>query len=490
MHSRLHSLLNQPEVVAVQDIARTRNTPVLLVGGSVRDALMGNDAPRDLDFSVQGDAVALGRAVANALKGDFYVMDAERGTARVLVSNDEARTASKEFTARYPTLTLDFAVCRGESWRDDLFARDFTINAIAVDLKTGDLLDSTGGLADVQARIIRATTDKSLADDPVRALRAIRLAHQFDMRIEPATLKHVKAVGADIVRPSAERVRDELFEIMNLSKAAPAIRRLDEVGLLAHIALEIEPMRTCEQSPPHNYTVLEHTWRVMEALDKEISDSTRRSELGNLQSEMTEGRTRASLFRFATLLHDCAKPDTRSVGEDGRIHFYGHEEIGAAKAAARARALRLSGDEVSMVRTFVRNHMRPNQMARDAARNSRPPTPRTLYRFFRDTGDCAPLLALFAIADCIGKRGESTQPDDCAPSKQIASLLIERYYTQFDKSVAPAPLITGKDVLDLGVPQGARIGEILEAIREAQMTGEIASRAQAMQMVERMVNDE
>jgi tRNA nucleotidyltransferase/poly(A) polymerase len=470
MDARLHRLLERPEVAIVRDLARNRSVPIILVGGAVRDALLDR-APHDFDFAVQGDAVGLGRAVANALSADFYVMDAERGTARVLM----------------PNTVLDFAVCRGVTWRDDLRARDFTLNAIAIDPMAEAVLDQTGGIADLAAGQIRVTSDHALADDPLRALRAVRLKFALDMTIEPKTLALVSAIGGDILRPSAERMRDEFFDILGLPNAAQATRMLDEVGLLTHVAPEIEPMRSQAQSAPHRFTVLEHTWQVMAALDAlvahvdlAITGSARQSIVEYLQSNLAGGRTVGSLMRFAALMHDCAKPDTFSVDAEGRMHFYTHERLGADMAAARARALKLSGDEVSWIRAFIVNHMRPNQMAR----MPQPPTPRTLARFFRDSGECAPLLALFAVADCWGKRGGDTNESDCRPSHQIAALLIQQYYTLFEKSVAPAPLLTGQELIALGVPQGPRIGAILRAVREAQMAGEIETHAQALALVD------
>jgi putative nucleotidyltransferase with HDIG domain len=471
MDDRLTRLLDRPEVGVVRAVAHAMRAPVLLVGGAVRDALLGRDEPRDLDFAVQGDATALARAVADALYAGVYVMDAERGTTRVLVPSREPGVGPH--TA--PALILDFAVCRGATWPDDLFARDFSINAIAVDLQNGQLVDDTGGQVDLSARVVRATSDHALTDDPVRGLRAVRLAFQLGMRIEPTTLSLVYAVGATILEPSAERVRDELVEILGLPDASKAIRLLDEVGMLGPILPEIEPMRGCEQSPPHHFTVIEHTYRVMEALDREMSNP-------GFDIEHVRFKTRdpRALLRLATLLHDCGKPMTRTVGADGRVRFFEHETVGAELAAARARALRLSGAEVSAVRMLVRIHMRPNQMAREMARTGQPPSLRTWHRFFREAGECAPLLAPFAIADCLGKRGDQTRPDDCDPSRRIAALLIKRYFERYEASVAPAALVTGRDVLELGVKPGPRIGAILEAVREAQMAGEVGRRDEAL----------
>jgi tRNA nucleotidyltransferase/poly(A) polymerase len=511
---RLSELLAREDVLLVCRLALARNLPALLVGGAVRDTLLGH-APHDFDFAVQGDAVALGRAVANALGASFYVMDAERGTARVIKQGLGARdqvlaldAQGSALSTQNSDLIYDFARCRGEGWREDQRDRDFSINAIGVDLVDLEIVDHTAGLNDLRAGVVRAASEDAIRNDPVRALRAVRLAHQFGMTIAPATLDRIRDAGDLLLQPSAERLRDALFEIFELPDATAAVMQLDALGLLARLFPEIEPMRAQAQTAPHRFTVLEHTWWVMRTIDKEIRDlglgigdwgfriedassvSNRQSEIENRQSSISHLQSpissfsRAALLRYAALLHDCAKPMTASTDADGRIHFYGHEGLGANVAAARSRALRLSGDEIAFVKTLIANHMRPNQMARMPA----PPTPRALVRFFRDAGNTAPLLALFAIADCVGKRGDATPDEDCAPSRRICALLLDRYNHQFAPSVAPQPLLTGRDLIEMGVAPGRRIGEILEAVREAQMAGEIHTRDEALTAAQLMLN--
>lgn len=475
----MSALLARDDVILVRRLALARNLPALLVGGAVRDALL-NHAPHDFDFAVQGDAVALARAVANAMGAAFYVMDAERGTARVIKHAPEDERQNPALTAQNPAFVYDFARCRGEGWREDQRDRDFSINAIGLDLVDLELVDHAGGLADLRAGVIRAASQDAIQNDPVRALRAVRLAHQFGMAIAPATLERIRDAGSLLLQPSVERLRDALFEIFELPNAAQAVIQLDALGLLAHLFPELEPMRAQPQTAPHRFNVLEHTWWVMRALDKEIEDSGQG--IPTLQTSITTFSC-AALLRFAALLHDCAKPMAASMDAEGRIHFYGHEGLGANVAAARARALRLSGDEIAFVKTLIANHMRPNQMARMPA----PPTPRALARFFRDAGDAAPLLALFAVADCVGKRGDATTDEDCAPSRRIAALLLERYYDRFAPDVAPQALLSGRDLIELGMTPGRRVGEILEAVREAQMAGEIHTRDEALVAAQSML---
>ncbi len=158
-------------------------------------------------------------------------------------------------------------------------------------------------------------------------------------------------------------------------------------------------------------------------------------------------------------------------------HFYSHPLIGAELATSRAGALRLSNEETRLLHVTILHHMRPNLLAREGDL-----TPRALYRLARDAGDCLPELALLCAADGMGKAGEQTKPEDRERRGKMASLLIEQYYTRFAADVAPPPLINGRDVLAIGIEPGSRVGRILEAVREAQMAGEVRSYDEAVQL--------
>ena len=462
-------------LAVVRAHAQARHTPIILIGGAVRDALLGKPL-HDLDIAVQGNAVGLARGVADALNGAFYIMDAERGTARVIL----------------PEIILDFSVCRGATWVEDIFARDFTMNAIGYDLDSAQLFDPAQGMQDLQARRVRSVSDHAISDDPVRALRAVRQAHQLQFEIEPATLALIQSITArTISQSSAERLRDELLAICELPRAAQAIQQLDTLGILRHIVPEIEAMRDCTQSLPHRFTVLQHTYWVLQRLDEVIAAGAAAfdaaqddvpalaAQLHRQLAQLTPNTTRIALLRLATLLHDCGKPATRGVDADGRIRFFDHERVGAMLAYERTAALKLSRDEIDQVNRTIRNHMRLNQFSRMPGT----PTLRALYRYVRAVGDCAPELTLFALADCYGKRGPNTSPDDCAASQRMATHLLALYYQRFDASIAPAPLLTGKDLLALGMSPGPTFGKLLGQLREAQMVGELSSTEQALAWV-------
>jgi tRNA nucleotidyltransferase/poly(A) polymerase len=495
----MQSLLNLPYVNEVRALALAQHIPIILVGGAVRDALLGKPV-HDLDFAVQHHAVVLARATANALGGDFYLMDAERGTARVILTPPDAAP-----------FYLDFAQYRGEAsgeggdWNADLLARDLSINAIAYDLLNDVLLDPAGGQADLAARVIRQASPHTLDDDPVRALRAVRMAVSLGYAIEPDTAQSIQRQRTRLDIPSPERVRDELVKALTLPNAAQAVRQFDAYGLLTAMIPEMEPLRDCTQSPPHVFTALEHTFVVLDYLDQIITHVFALPDAGDVPAWLTglqiapgdaqrlaqqlravtsNDRTRGAAFRLAALLHDIAKPSHRSVDDHGRIHFYEHEEAGAPIAAARAHALKFSSDEVQQIRVTVQQHMRPNQMARDQSEMG--PSPRAIYRYMRDVGVCAPEISLFCLADGMGKAGAASALDDAQRRARIASLLIVRYYEHYDPRSAPAPLLNGNDILALGVRAGPRIGDILNRVREAQMVGEVTTVEAALELARRL----
>lgn len=478
-----------PDIVNEVRRALPASLPVWVVGGAVRDALL-NRRVRDLDFVVQGDALNVGRAVAKVLRADFYSLDAERGVGRVLVAQaDDA------------LLTLDFARLRGDDLTADLNARDFTINAMAVALSAPEtLIDPLAGEADLRAKLIRACAPTSIADDPVRSLRAIRLAAQLDFKLEKETRAAVRAHAPDLARVSAERVRDEFTRCLNGPRPAAALRALDLLGLLVVIAPELAPLKGLTQSAPHVLDAWEHTLAVVARLDETLNllgpvhDVDAASDLilglisvrlGRYRMNLTEhlravlagDRPTRAVLMLAALWHDAGKATTRSVEADGRIRFLGHEAVSADSLSRWMEAMRFSADEIKRARLIAANHMRPRQLSKAGE-----PSRRAIYRFFRDTGPAGVDIVLLSLADYLGKFGGSPPPqDEWAAHLAVCAQLLEAYFAKPAEMIAPPALLTGFDLMaELGLTPGPLIGDILEAVREAQAAGEIADKAAAL----------
>jgi poly(A) polymerase len=480
-----------PETTRLIDTVRQfgRNRPVYLVGGAVRDLLLGRPC-RDLDFSMAADVRPLARRVANALKGDFFMLDDERNTARVIASQGGSR------------FYLDFAILRGGNIEEDLGGRDFSINAMAVDLQQPDrLLDPTGGATDLEARLLRACSTGAFRDDPVRVLRGVRLKVAFNFEIEPATLAAMHRAVPALETVSIERQRDELFHMLEGNEVRKAIALMDELGVIERLLPELPGLKGVTQGHPHIHDVWEHTLALLQELESVYAAlvegyngkdgmrpeiETAVEKLGRYQPKLAEhfhrqlnpGRSLRGLLFLAALYHDIAKPATRLLEADGRIHFLGHEAEGARAAALRAQALALSQLEVQRLETDVREHMRIHLLA--MVREL--PTRRAVYRFFRSAGPAGVEICLLSLADTLATYGDTLGKDAWLSELEVCRILLQAWYEHPGEVVNPPRLVTGDDLLEhFQLKPGPTVGLLLAAIHEAQAGGEITDRQQALE---------
>jgi poly(A) polymerase/tRNA nucleotidyltransferase (CCA-adding enzyme) len=475
-----------------------RGVAAWLVGGAARDMARGV-APSDIDLAADGDGLGLARALADSLGGSFVALDDERATGRAVL----------------PEVTVDVARLRAPSIEGDLRLRDFTINALGMPLPASRLLtpaswlDPTGGLADLRAGVLRACGPTSMADDPLRTLRAARLGAALGLRAAPELAGQIRAAAPALAGVAGERVRDELLKLLDSPCSAPWLRYLDECGVLTTILPELEPSRACEQPRVHFLPVLAHMLETVASLewvlrglgeevpeeDAALPEAARAHPglgrampyAGPLAAMMREtrggGRRRAALLKLAALIHDNAKPQTKELHPDGKVSFYGHQELGAVVAAQIGRRLRLSRQDGAYVALVVREHMRPGQL-----RASEVITMRAVVRFFRDLGDAGPDVLLHELADHMATRGPQLRSDHWQAHLAWIGAMLDVYWGQ--PEARRAPLLRGTDLIEgLGLPPGPQIGALLRAIAEAQAAGEIATREEAMELARGMLEE-
>lgn len=462
-----------------------------LVGGYVRDRLLGRIS-HDLDLVVPFGGLALARRVADRLGGAFYPLDEERDTGRAILSNDDGQ------------VVVDVARWRSGDLGADLAARDFTVNALAYDIVGyGGMIDPTGGLADLREGILRAPSPTAFRDDPIRLLRAVRLEAQLDFSIEPQTLAWLQQDAPLVAWVAAERVRDELMRLLILPGVARCLVRLDELGLLPFVLPELAQCRGVMQSEPHYLDVYGHTLQTVfhtEALLRALNllPGTRRKVMDSplsvvppalvpfadrlrthLAGETSASRNRVQMLLWAALSHDWGKPFTRTV-EGERVRFFTHDEKGAELVAGRLRTLAFSTDEIRLVSTIVRRHMRPSLLAREGVL-----TRRAIYRFFRDTGDVGPEVLLLSLADRLGTYGPYLGDDAWEERLAFVARMLAAYYER-PEIVSPLPLVSGDDLITaLALAPGPLIGQLLAQVREAQAAGEVTTREEALALARR-----
>ena len=448
--------------------------PAWLVGGAVRDALSGAGV-RDVDIAMPSGAVALAREAADRLGAAFLVLDEMRGAARLVIPRGHSS----------PGLQVDVADFRAPDLAGDLRGRDFTVNALAVPVaelvgaEETSVEDPTGGLRDLAARVVRLCSPRSLEEDAVRVLRAARLAIVPGWTLDPAVASAAEQAAPGLRGISAERVKDELLGMLAEAASARGLRLLDDWGALQMLLPERHAMKSTTQSEPHRFDVWEHSLRAVEAADVLAARAGELHPWGeefasHLSEPLGDGAARREALKLSALLHDVAKPDTRTE-EAGKTRFLGHDVLGAEKVRAIAVRMRLAGRLASTLERLVRHHLRPMHLAIAGE-----VTRRARYRFFRDLGDDALDLLLLSLADGAAVRGDSPLSIWDGPgSRVLRELMAGR--AEEAAAIATPPLLDGRQAMEaLGLGPGPELGRLLGLLREAQATGVVSTREAAV----------
>ncbi len=471
----------------------TPDQEIYLVGGGVRDMLLQRGSP-DLDFALPADAISFARRVANKLKADYFTLDEARDIGRVIVTDEPGKRTFLDFN-RFQG---------GQDIEQDLKGRDFTINALAYDLRNGSMLDPLGGVRDLQAKKIRACSADSFKRDPVRILRAVRFAAALAFQIDPETRRWAKTSADKLQQTSPERLRDELFKILDGPQPDACLRALEILGVLPYFLPELTRLKGEAQPAPHVHDVWDHTLAVLRYLEALVSalhvgyDADQTNDLftglvslklgryreqlaAHFANSLNPERSIHELLFFAALVHDVAKPQSRSVDENGRMRFLGHAEAGARIAVECADRLHLSRDEQERLDVIIRNHMRFHYHVSRMEAESRPPSRRAIYRFFRDAGAAGVDLVLLGLADRRGTQDTSLTQETWSAALSVARLLLENYWEKPQESISPPKLLDGNELMaELKLEPGEQLGRLLEAIREAQAVGKVVTRDQAI----------
>jgi poly(A) polymerase len=473
-----------------------------LVGGAVRDMLLGRPS-FDLDFVTDGDALKISRQLADDLGGAYFPLDSTRNVARVILRPKD--------TSNSKSIKVDISRFQGADLQQDLQARDFTINAIAVDVHHLDILiDPLHGAEDLLAKRLRACAKSSLLADPVRILRAVRFSVELDLHILPETIELLRHAIPLLPEISAERLRDELFRILSQSRPSTALRILDKLGALNYILPEVCYLKDVKQGVPHVMDVWEHTLDIlnrMEALFEVLAPVFDPEKAGNLslgsavlqlgryrqklsehlQSALNPERPHRGLIFLSAIYHDVGKMATRSVDSKGMVHFYRHEQIGSHLAEKRGQALRLSNMEINRLVTIVNHHMRPSLLSHP----EESPSKMAIYRFFKDTGVAGVDICLLSLADVLATYGPTLPQERWDRHLQVVRSLLNAWWEDKDEKVLPPALVNGDDLIsEFNISAGPMIGYVLESVREAQVDGQVRNRAEALELARKIIGED
>lgn len=479
----------------VSHILREQGIKAYLIGGFVRDRLLGRDTA-DIDIAVAADALEIAPKVATALEGRYVLLDEVNRVGRVVLVNGITPTKGK--------WELDFSTLKG-SIEQDLAQRDFTIDAMAIDFEefirqpqSPVLVDPFHGRDDLNRSVLRAVTETAFPSDPARLLRAVRLAAELDFIIDRETEALIRRYSSLITRVAGERTREELLPLLALPRAGQLLTYLDELGLLMALIPELAQTKGVEQPREHFWDVFDHSLQTVVAVDfllrqgtweyagEEVLAAAPWSAVlsQHFDQAVSRGSTRRVLLKLAALLHDIAKPQTKAIAESGRTRFLGHAKDGAETAVSILERLRFSAREIKLVEVMVRHHLRPTQLSQYEL-----PSRRAIYRYFRDTGETGIDILFLSLADHLATKGQNLNLTQWQEHAQMVEYVLAQYFAAASPA-APSKLIDGHDLINIfGLKAGPEIGKILEAVREAQAAGEVRNREEALAYIERWLNN-
>ena len=450
-------LIDLPAVAAIRQatLCTAYEGQIWLVGGAVRDDLLGLRPKGDFDLVLEGSAIDLADFLSSKGVSSIKPVEYPRfGTALIRVQDTQvelvcARRESYSKMSRKPNV-------EGASLADDALRRDFTVNTLLRNLHTGELLDPLGiGIQDLESQTLRTPLDpkSTFHEDPLRMLRAIRFRWQLSLDPVPELTDALRSEAPRLAIVSAERIRDEWLKMLVLDGADRPMRNLMEFGLLRQFIPEFEACVGVDQGKHHHLDVWDHT---LLALRNVTSDDV--------------------IVRLAVLFHDIGKPQTRFVDANSNVRFFRHEVVGEEITKTVLKRLRFTTTQIRDTCVLVRNHMRLG--------SSKTFTPSAARRLIRDLGELTDLLVEVAEADGKAHRPGSSQVDIARIRAVIAKVIV-----QTPRRTLESPL-SGEEIMDIaGISSGRLVGLFKESLKEAVLEGKLlpTDKAAAMSLLQEMV---
>jgi putative nucleotidyltransferase with HDIG domain len=472
--------LHEAEAVRVAREALA-GRPAWIVGGAVRDALLGRPIV-DVDLAVDGSPEEAARAIARAGRGPSFQLSEAFGAWRAMGGEDARGTSAPPAATRW---VCDVSPLQGPTIEEDLAKRDFSVNAMAVPLGGGDLVDPTGGAADIQARALRVLPG-AYESDPLRPLRLARLATELGFAPEPDTEEATRAAAPRVTEASPERVFAELRRLVIADGAVEGIQLADRLGLLAAVLPELAELHGVEQSRYHHRDVWGHTIEVLERQVEIETDPAAvfGSDLGarvdaELTKPLADELDRWQGLRFVALLHDIAKPRTRGVLPDGRVTFMGHHELGVEMIDAICKRLRTSERLRTFLGAITRYHLVLGFLVHE-----RPLARPLVYRYLKTSSPVELEVTVHSCADRLATRGDRAEEAIAVHLELARELAVEAIAW---RERPPQPPLRGDELArELDIPPGPEIGALLARLEEAAFAGEAPTREEAIALARRL----
>lgn len=442
---------------------------IYLVGGSVRDYLMGIES-HDRDIIVMDEgAKNFSLKLQKLFDATFVPLDEENKIYRLVMSDK----------INY----IDITNPVGGTIEKDLMRRDLTINAIAVNINSGEVVDISGGVTDIKNKCIHCVNEQNFVDDPLRLLRVYRFQSLYNFSIAPETLSAICKYVELIKKPAFERINYEVLRLFSGRYAHVALENMNKTWLLEEIFPFVKELKQVPPNSHHHLDLLHHSIETVKQI-QEIYDNAQDEVKEHLDRVDFGGFSRLAHLKFAGFIHDIGKFSTWTIEEGGRHRFIGHDDVGSKLAGTMLKKMHFSNKQVDYLTKMIKFHIYPSQLM-----SSPQITEKIMMRFVRKMDANSIDNIILAMADRLSARGPEITDEVVEHNINLLTTLM-KFYLDVRETLKPLPIfLTGNDVMEiLNIKPSPKLGKIMNSLHEAQLNGDVQTREQAVEFVQN-VND-
>lgn len=467
MNKILEYIKNDEIIYLIRTFAQNYSdkAEIYLVGGALRDYYLGNEN-FDKDLIIKNTvAKDFAKNLAKELDAIFVPLDEKNKIYRIIMQDK----------INY----IDVAGVIGENLEDDLKRRDLTINSIAINLKTFEIIDINGGINDLKTKKIRGISEENFTEDPLRLLRIYRFQANLGFEVDDKLTQIVTKYANKIHNSAQERISYEFLKTFSGDFCVNALLEMDKTGLLKEILPITEELKTVPPNLHHHLDLFHHSIEIIKQL-QEIYEKSSPKVQEHLQQTDFGGASRFTHLKLSGLLHDIGKPSTWTIEEEtGKHRFIKHDDVGSKMAAKILRTSKFSKKQIDYITKMIKYHIYPSHVI--AAPEM---TDKIYMRFIRKMENEAIDVILLAMADRLSARGVEITDD--VVNKNIGGLqkLLD-YYLNIEDSLEPLPkLISGEEIMELlNIRPSKELGTIIKVLKEAQLSGDVSTKEDAIKFV-------
>ena len=451
----------------LSEIAAVFDNEIYLVGGTVRDYYMGfGSTDRDI-IVMDEDAKEFSLKLAKLFDATFVPLD-EKNKIYRLVLPDKVNY-------------IDVTNPVGDSIEKDLMRRDLTINAIAVNIRTGELIDISGGVTDIKNKCLNYVNELNFVDDPLRLLRVYRFQALYGFQLAPETINAVCKYADLIHKPAVERINYELLKLFGGEYAHVALENMNKTWLLEEIFPFVKELKQVPPNSHHHLDLFNHSVETVKQVQN-LYNSAESDVKEHLDSIDFGGFTSLAHLKLAAFMHDIGKFSTWTI-VDGKHRFIKHDDVGAKMSVKILKNLHFSNKQIDYISSMIKYHIYPSHVM-----SSPQITEKIMMRYIRKMDKNSIDAIILAQADRLSARGPEITDEIVERNITFLNMLL-KFYLEVRETLKPLPkLLSGDDVMKiLNIKPSRKLGEIMDALHEAQVSGDVITREHAVEFIKKLI---